>query len=124
VPPMSADDEIAELTATYGGAVEVLPSGQRYLVLERFPLGPGWAPPISQLAIHITGYPEAALDGFYVPGHVRLSNGGQPTNANLSAVVGSGLWWALSYHASGWRAGHHNLRSFIGLVRQRFAEAR
>ena len=121
---MSADDEIAELIATYGGAVETLPSGQRYLLLERFPLGDGWTPPVSQLAIHITGYPEAALDGFYVPGQVRLSTGAQPTNASLSSVLGSELWWALSYHASAWRTGHHNLRSFIGLVRQRFAEAR
>jgi hypothetical protein len=121
---MGADEEIAELVETYGGGVHALPSGQRFLVLDRFPLGDGWVPPISELAIHITGYPEAALDGFYVPGHVRLSNGGQPTNASLSAVLGSELWWALSYHANGWRPGRHNLRSFIGLVRQRFAEAR
>jgi hypothetical protein len=121
---MSSDEEITELTATYGGYVESLPSGQRYLVLERFPLGDGWTPPVAPLAIHITGYPEAALDGFYIPCNVRLSNGGQPTNASLSSVLGSGLWWALSYHASGWTTGRHNLRSFIGLIRQRFADAR
>lgn len=121
---MTADEEISDLTAAYGGDVQVVPSGQRYLVLESFPLGDGWAPPVSQLAIHITGYPEAALDGFYVPGHVRLTSGTQPTNASLTSVIGSELWWAMSYHASAWRPGHHNLRSFIGLVRQRFAEAR
>jgi len=121
---MSADEEIADLIAAYGGDVESIPSGQRYLVLDRFPLGDGWTPPIAPLAIHITGYPEAALDGFYVPGHVRLAGGGQPTNASLSAVLGSDLWWAFSYHAAGWRIGHHNLRSFVGLVRQRFAEVR
>lgn len=121
---MTADEEIAELTAAYGGDIEELPTGQRYLVLDRFPLGEGWTPPVSRLAIHITGYPEAALDGFYVPGHVRLANGAQPTSASLSSVLGSELWWAMSYHAQGWRTGHHNLRSFIGLVRQRFAEVR
>jgi hypothetical protein len=121
---MTAVDEIEELTATYGGAVLDVPTGQRYLVLDRFPLGEGWAPPVSPLAIHITGYPEAALDGFYIPGSVRLASGAQPTNANLSSPLGSDLWWSLSYHAQGWRTGFHNLRSFIGLVRQRFAEVR
>ncbi|MDA8357424.1 MAG: hypothetical protein M0Z95_14285 [Actinomycetota bacterium] len=121
---MTADDEIAELTAAYGGGVQSLPAGQRYLVLERFPLGDGWNPPVSPLAIRITGYPEAALDGFYVPGHVRLASGAQPTNASLSSVLGSELWWAMSYHPKGWRTGHHNLRSFIGVARQRFAEVR
>ena len=122
--PVTADEEITELTDAYGGSVQETPTGQRYLVLEQFPLGEGWAPPISPVAIHITGYPEAALDGFYVPGSVRLANGGQPTNASLSSVLGSELWWAMSYHAQGWRTGFHNLRSFIGLVRQRFAEVR
>jgi hypothetical protein len=121
---MTADDEIAELTDTYGGSVQDVPTGQRYLVLDNFPLGEGWAPPVSVLAIHITGYPEAALDGFYVPGQVRLANGAQPTNASLTSVLGSDLWWAMSYHAQGWRTGFHNLRSFIGVVRQRFAEVR
>jgi hypothetical protein len=124
VPEMSTEDEIAELIESYGGSVETVPGGQRYLVLERFPLGNGWAPTVTRLAIHITGYPEAALDGFYVPGEVRLASGAQPTNASLSAVFGNGLWWAMSYHASGWRTGHHDLNSFIGLVRQRFAEVR
>ena len=85
---MTAVDEIEELTATYGGAVLDVPTGQRYLVLDRFPLGEGWAPPVSPLAIHITGYPEAALDGFYIPGSVRLASGAQPTNANLSSPLG------------------------------------
>jgi Prokaryotic E2 family E len=121
---MSAEEEISELIEAYGGAVETVPGGQRYLVLEGFPLGGGWTPAVTRLAIHITGYPEAALDGFYVPGDVRLASGAQPTNASLSSVLGNGLWWALSYHASGWRTGHHNLKSFIGLVRQRFADVR
>ena len=35
---MKADEEISDLIEAYGGAVETVPSGQRYLILERFPL--------------------------------------------------------------------------------------
>lgn len=121
---MTADEEIENLTSTYGGAVTVAPDGNRYLVLDEFPLGEGWAPPVSKLAVRITGYPEAAVDGFYVPGEVRLANGAQPTSASLTSVLGPELWWAISYHASRWRPGAHGLRSFIGLVQQRFSEVR
>ncbi len=124
MPIGTAETEIQEAVATYGGDVRQTPDGQRYLVLARFPLGLGWSPTASELAVRVTGYPEAALDGFFVPGSVRLANGGQPASASLTALFGGDLWWAFSYHAQGWRVGRHDLRSFLGLVRQRFAEVR
>jgi hypothetical protein len=124
MPTGSAEAEVQEAVAAHGGGLRQTPDGQRYLVLARFPLGPGWSPTVSELAIRLTGYPEAALDGFFVPGGVRLVSGAQPTNASLTALFGGDLWWAFSYHAQGWRVGRHDLRSFLGVVRQRFAEAR
>jgi hypothetical protein len=118
------DAEIQDLIAQYGGRSQQGPDGQRYLVLERFPLGSAWSPPACPLAIRLTGYPEAALDGFYIPGTVRLASGSQPASASLTAVLGPELWWAFSYHPQGWRSGRHSLRSFVGFVRQRFLEAR
>jgi|ERR1700726_4381996 hypothetical protein len=120
----SAEAELQEAIRNYGGDVRPTPDGQRYLVLARFPLGPGWSPTVTELAVRVTGYPEAALDGFFVPGSVRLAGGGQPISASLTALFGGQLWWAFSYHAQGWRLGLHDLRSFLGVVRQRFAEVR
>jgi Prokaryotic E2 family E len=129
VPPgvfgaVQMDEECTELIAKYGGRVQSTPDGQRFLILQQYPLGPAWNPPSVPLAIRITGYPEAQLDGFYIPGNVRLTSGSQPTNASLTAVFGPELWWAFSYHPQGWRPGKHNIRSFLGFVQQRFAEGR
>jgi hypothetical protein len=129
VPPgvfgaVQIDEECTDLIARYGGQIQLTSDGQRYLLLQEFPLGAAWNPPVTPLAIRITGYPEAQLDGFYVPGTVRLASGAQPTNASLSAVFGPDLWWAFSYHPQGWRPGKHTLRSFLGFVQLRFAEGR
>jgi len=120
----ATDVEIGGLTAEFGGGVKQTPDGQTWLVLDRFVLGPGWMPPISQLAIRITGYPEAALDGFCLPGHVRLASGGQPTNTSATSMFGSEVWWSFSYHPINWRMGRHSLRSYLGFVRQRLQEGR
>ena len=119
-----ADTEIASLIAEYGGEVKTTPDGQRWLVLEKFVLGPAWNPPVSRLAIRITGYPEAALDGFCIPGIVRLLSGDQPTATSPTAVFGTEVWWNFSYHPISWRTGRHTLRSYIGFIRQRLDEAR
>lgn len=129
VPPgtfgaVQLEEECSELTACYGGEVRQTPDMQRYLVLQRYPLGPAWTPSVAPLVVRLTGYPEAQLDGFYVPGHVRLASGAQPSSASLTAIFGPELWWAFSYHPQGWRPGRHTLRSFLGFVQQRFAEAR
>jgi hypothetical protein len=118
------EDESAELLAQFGGGLLDGQDGQRYLVLERYPLGPGWTPVVSRLAMRVTGYPEAALDGFLVPGEVRVSAGMSPANASLTSVFGGELWWLFSYHPQGWRVGRHSLRSFLGFVRGRLAENR
>jgi hypothetical protein len=120
----SADTEVEALLAEYGGEVKGTPDGQRWLILEHFVLGPGWNPPVSRLAIRITGYPEAALDGFCLPGGVRLVSGAQPVGTSATAPFGSEVWWSFSYHPVGWRTGHHSLRSYLGFVRQRFQEGR
>ncbi len=82
VPPgvfgaVQIDEECADLIARYGGQIQLTSDGQRYLLLQKFPLGAAWNPPVTPLAIRITGYPEAQLDGFYVPGTMRLASGAQ-----------------------------------------------
>lgn len=129
VPPgvfgsVLVEDECAALTSRHGGEIRRTPDGQRYLVLEHYPLGPGWNPPAAPLAVRITGYPEALLDGFFVPSYVRLATGAQPTSASLIPLFGTDLWWTFSYHPQGWRPGRHTLQSFLGFVQQRFAEVR
>lgn len=122
---VAADAEIAELVGEYGGGgVRSTPDGQVWLVLDSFVLGPAWTPPVAPLAVRITGYPEAALDGFCVPGTVLLASGAQPMNSSMTAVFGSELWLAFSYHPANWRPGRHTLRSYVAFVRQRFGEGR
>jgi len=116
--------EIDELVAEFGGGMRQTPDGQTWLVLDRFELGSSWTPQVAPLAIRITGYPEAALDAFCVPGHVRLVSGAQPANATPTAVFGSEVWLNFSYHPTNWRAGRSTLRGYVGFVRQRFAEGR
>jgi hypothetical protein len=116
--------EIDGLVAEYGGGIRETADGQRWLVLERFVLGPAWTPQIASVAIRITGYPEAALDAFCVPGNVRLASGAQPINTNPTAVFGGDLWLNFSYHPANWRPGRSTLRGYIGFVRQRFVEGR
>lgn len=111
-----AEAEINDLIDEFGGSACTTADGQRWLVLDRFVLGPRWNPPVAQLAVRITGYPEAALDGFCIPGHVRLLSGAQPQATSPTAVFGSDVWWSFSYHPVG-RV--HSLRGYIGFVRQR-----
>jgi Prokaryotic E2 family E len=120
----SVQAEIDDLIAEFGGQVRDTGDGQRWLVLERFVLGSAWFPPIAPIAIRITGYPEAALDAFCVPGTVRLVSGAQPTNTNPTAVFGGDVWLNFSYHPANWRPGRSTLRGYVGFVRQRFAEGR
>jgi len=112
----AADLEIAGLISEYGGEVRPTPDGQHWLVLDRFVLGPGWNPPVSKLAIRITGYPEAALDGFCLPGSVRLLSGAQPNATSPTAVFGAEVWWNFSYHPI---RPARTLRSYIGFIHQR-----
>ncbi|MEO8897876.1 MAG: E2/UBC family protein [Candidatus Dormibacter sp.] len=119
-----AEAEIAGLIAEHGGEVKQTPDGQRWLVLDRFVLGPAWNPPVSKVAIRITGYPEAALDGFCIPATVMLLSGAQPTATSPTAVFGAEVWWNFSYHPVSWRMGRHTLRSYIGFIRQRLQEGR
>jgi hypothetical protein len=120
----AAEAEIGEIVSEYGGGPRDAPDGQTWLVLDRFVLGPAWSPPIAPLAIRITGYPEAALDGFCIPATVSLVSGVQPANTSLSAVLGSDLWLTFSYHPANWRPGKHSLRSYLKFVSLRFAEGR
>jgi Prokaryotic E2 family E len=120
----ASEAEISALVVEYGGGARDAPDGQKWLVLDRFVLGPAWSPPVAPLAIRITGYPEAALDGFCIPASVHLASGAQPANTSLSAVLGSDLWLTFSYHPANWRPGRHSLRSYLKFVSLRFAEGR
>jgi hypothetical protein len=120
----SAQAEINELVAEYGGGIRESPDGQTWLVLDRFILGSGWTPSIAPVAIRVTGYPEAALDAFCIPGHVRLASGAMPASASPTAILGSDVWLNFSYHPTNWRPGRSTLRGYVGFVQQRFREGR
>ncbi|HSI28260.1 MAG: E2/UBC family protein [Methylophilus sp.] len=103
-----------------------LPSGASLITLPDMSLPAGWSQDkVTVKFLAPTGYPFAAPDCFWIDENVRLANGAMPQASNLSPIPEvniNHLWF--SWHVSAWNASRDNLLSYVGVINNRFVEAK
>ncbi len=122
VPPI--DDELTALHSAHTVSVVDLGGGDVGVIIDGFPLPPGWNASETTVLIRVPkAYPQAQLDMFFASGALRLASGAMPSNASLTNVVGR-EWLQFSWHPRSWRPGVDNLVRYLKFVKGRFKEAR
>lgn len=95
------------------------PDGWLFLVLEGYPLPPGYNHERSNLLIKVPpAYPLAQLDMFWMEPNLRLKDNRLPANTSLEVWLGA-TWLRFSWHPTAWRPGRDNLLTFLGFIERR-----
>src|SRR3989338_331947 len=120
------DDQLHVLQEKYVGAsMQPLPDGSHVLTIPNVKLPDGWSAPQTTVKFHIApGYPHGALDCFWVEPTLRLKNGAQPQNTNITRIPGTGEPWLwFSWHKSHWNANRDTLTTYMNVIYERFKKA-
>ncbi len=107
-------------------SMEMLPSGAALITLPNQELPAGWSKSFATIKfIAPSGYPFGNPDCFWVDSDLRLFNGAMPQASNISAppeLTEPLLWF--SWHVANWNANRDNLLSYVGVIMNRFREAK
>jgi hypothetical protein len=119
--------QFALVQSRYPNALmDMLPSGAAIITLPNEILPVGWSKQTSAVKfIAPSGYPFGNPDCFWADVDLRLTNGAMPQASNISAPPETAeplLWF--SWHVQGWNANRDNLLSYIGVIMNRFIEAK
>lgn len=106
--------------------IETLPSGASLITIPAMKLPDGWSHKETTVKfIAPTGYPFAQPDCFWIDNEVRLENGAMPQASNITPIPETNvnhLWF--SWHVSNWDANRDNLLGYLGVIMNRFKEAK
>ena len=119
--------QFASVLGKYPNAtMDALPSGAAVITLPNEKLPEGWNKQSSTIKfIAPSGYPFANPDCFWADTDLRLVNGAMPQASNITAppeLTEPLLWF--SWHVQSWNANRDNLLSYIGVIMNRFREAK
>lgn len=119
--------EDRDYLARKGFAYETFEHGQFLgLVIKDFPLPPGYQIARTNLLILLPGgFPVTAPDMWWCDPWVKLANGTDPVNANVSELIGGRMWQRFSRHfgAGPWVAGRSGVESYITLIKSDLTRA-
>jgi hypothetical protein len=109
-----------EFLTRKGFRYDTFPHGNLLAVVIRdYPLPPGYQITQTDLLILLPGgFPDSAPDMWWCCPWVRLGNGSDPVNANVTEQIGGRSWQRFSRHfgAVAWRAGRSGLESYVTLI--------
>lgn len=119
--------DVAEARECYG-SIDVIPeSGRSLVVLRDQPLPSHWNRATSDILIQVPqGYPQAALDMFWVPPGLRLHDGRMGANTEVIEALNGTQWQRFSWHYAPthkWNPSTDGLMSHMRFVRVRLAQA-
>ncbi len=121
------EQQFSILNSKYENAqMDMLPSGAALITIPEQKLPSGWNKSTSTLKfIAPAGYPFGNPDCFWADVDLRLKNGSMPQASNISAPpeVSESLLW-FSWHVQSWNANRDNLLSYVGVIMNRFIEAK
>jgi len=111
----------------FGAATLSSNSDGSYVVsIPNFPLPSGWNRSHTTIYFIVpVGYPMARPDCFWTDPGLLLSSGATPQNIGSNHAPGlpNGLQW-FSWHPQSWSPNADNLRSYLGVIHNRFQELR
>lgn len=118
-----------ELVRARYGVLRLAPE-LTWLIIERWPLPPGWNKTEIRLLIQIPpGYPVTPPDNFWTDDDLCLAGGGEPGNVMGFIELDERRWRQFSYHAATaeWQphaepTRGHNLLTFLEAVAERLQE--
>ena len=121
------EQQFSILNGKYENArIDMLPSGAALITIPEQKLPNGWSKSVSTLKfIAPAGYPFGSPDCFWADVDLRLENGSMPQASNISAPpeISEPLLW-FSWHVQSWNANRDNLLSYVGVIMNRFFEAK
>jgi hypothetical protein len=119
--------EDLERLADSGFAYDVLDGGDEIgVVVRQVPLPAGlWSQPATEVLLKTTVlYPQSAMDMFWTPPELRLSNGADPQASNLEVHFGD-TWRRFSWHRnSEWIPGRDDLLTHLEFALARLNDGR
>ena len=121
--------QLEEVKATFPAARLDSISGNRYLVVENFPIPNHFsAAEVTLLTIIPNGFPMSAPDMFWVDPPLKLTDGREPEGGGIYEHHLDRSWQRFSWHYtnghSAWRVGRSNMLTHIQFCQARLALAK
>jgi hypothetical protein len=121
------DQQLHAVQAVFPGARYEEGGGNRYLVVDRFPVPGHFSPTEVKLLVLLpNGFPMAAPDMFWVEPYLRLAGGREPEGASSYEAHLGRTWQRFSWHYThgqgAWRLGHSGLLTHLQFCQTRLAQ--
>lgn len=118
--------QIQAVQAIFPKASLIENAGNRFLVVEQFPVPDHFVPAeVTLLVILPNGFPMAAPDMFWVTPNLRLTDSREPEGAGVVEQYLGKAWQRFSWHyangSAAWRVGQSSLMSHIQFCQARLA---
>jgi hypothetical protein len=97
--------------------------GYAILILEAYPLPPGWSKTETQLLLKLPlSFPNGKPDMFWTGEDLTLADGGEPEKAGVVETMCGKGWRRFSWHPQTWTPGKDDIHTFREFVDRRLAQ--